>query len=63
MLGLENKDIQCPYCWEWITVQVDCSVSRQQYVEDCQVCCQPILLTLQIDAEGWISADARPENE
>ena len=63
MLGLESKAVQCPYCWEWIDILVDCSLSSQQYVEDCQVCCQPILLTLQIASDGWIDADARPENE
>lgn len=40
----EEKTIQCPYCWESITVLVDASVCEQEYVEDCQVCCQPILL-------------------
>jgi transcription elongation factor Elf1 len=35
---------QCPYCWEEISVLVDISVSDQQYVEDCEVCCNPIQL-------------------
>ncbi|NND88521.1 MAG: CPXCG motif-containing cysteine-rich protein [Flavobacteriaceae bacterium] len=35
---------QCPYCWEEISVLVDLSVSDQQYVEDCEVCCNPIQL-------------------
>ncbi|WP_088339578.1 CPXCG motif-containing cysteine-rich protein [Robiginitalea sediminis] len=33
---------QCPYCWETISVLVDTSVPAQQYVEDCEVCCNPI---------------------
>ncbi|MDT0691452.1 CPXCG motif-containing cysteine-rich protein [Salegentibacter sp. F188] len=33
---------QCPYCWEEISVLLDPSVKRQVYIEDCEVCCNPI---------------------
>ena len=33
---------QCPYCWEEISVLLDPSVSRQTYIEDCEICCNPI---------------------
>ena len=33
---------QCPYCWEEISMLLDPSVSEQTYVEDCEVCCNPI---------------------
>lgn len=33
---------QCPYCWETISMLIDTSVSSQVYVEDCEVCCNPI---------------------
>lgn len=36
---------QCPYCWEEISFLLDSSVSRQTYVEDCEVCCNPIEVT------------------
>ncbi len=32
----------CPYCWESITMLLDVSVEDQRYVEDCEVCCNPI---------------------
>jgi hypothetical protein len=32
----------CPYCWEEISMVLDPSVTRQTYVEDCEVCCHPI---------------------
>ena len=32
----------CPYCWQTIETEIDSWVSEQTYVEDCQVCCQPI---------------------
>lgn len=46
MEGTRIGHLQCPYCGEVIDVVVDCSVSRQQYIEDCSVCCRPILLTV-----------------
>lgn len=33
---------QCPYCWEEVSMLLDPSVRRQTYVEDCEVCCNPI---------------------
>jgi transcription elongation factor Elf1 len=32
----------CPYCGEQISMVLDTSVSRQTYIEDCEVCCRPI---------------------
>ncbi|MBI3291338.1 MAG: CPXCG motif-containing cysteine-rich protein [Elusimicrobia bacterium] len=40
--------VQCPYCGEWLEVLFDCSVERQDYIEDCQVCCHPIQFHVQI---------------
>jgi transcription elongation factor Elf1 len=33
---------QCPYCWEEISMILDASVPQQIYIEDCEVCCNPI---------------------
>jgi hypothetical protein len=52
---------QCAACCQWIETTVDESGgSRQQYVEDCQVCCRPNLLSIAWDksaAEYSISAE------
>ena len=32
----------CPYCWEEISMLIDASVSSQSYIEDCEICCNPI---------------------
>ncbi len=45
-------DIECPYCAEWITARLDLSAGAQSYVEDCQVCCQPIAITLLVSEAG-----------
>ena len=33
---------QCPYCWQTVSMILDESVSDQTYIEDCEVCCNPI---------------------
>ncbi len=44
---------QCAGCFEWVETTVDESGgSRQQYVEDCQVCCKPNILTIRWDPSG-----------
>jgi hypothetical protein len=52
---------QCAGCGEWNETQVDDSAGRRQsYVEDCQVCCRPNVLSISYDADSeafLISAD------
>lgn len=41
-----EADVECPFCGEVFAVLVDPSVERQDYVEDCSVCCRPIQFTV-----------------
>ena len=43
-------DVQCPHCFESITVLLDLSIAEQSYVEDCFVCCHP--MTIRYAAAG-----------
>jgi hypothetical protein len=62
--ALEEAQVQCPYCWEHFTTLVDCSAGSQQYIEDCAVCCQPILLLAEVDPWGaLVSLEARRGND
>ncbi len=63
MNELIEHDIRCPYCDESITVLVDGSVSEQSYVEDCHVCCRPIVLVASVDPDGGARVNATAENE
>ena len=40
---------QCPYCWGTISMLLDSSISNQTYVEDCEVCCNPIQVNPQFE--------------
>jgi len=60
---LTETSISCPYCGESISVLVDDSLPEQNYVEDCQVCCRPIVLDVIVDIDGDVAVTARSENE
>ena len=60
---LAFRDIQCPYCGESIEIALDASVEHQHYIEDCQVCCRPIVLTVTLDEDGEPQVGASAENE
>ncbi|WP_438710999.1 CPXCG motif-containing cysteine-rich protein [Aquimarina muelleri] len=49
---------QCPYCWEEISMLLDPSIKHQIYVEDCEVCCNPIELRPRFEELELISFNA-----
>jgi len=54
-------EVECPYCGEWQTIFIDPSGGESQtYVEDCQVCCQPNVLRIEVDPD---SLEATIESE
>jgi hypothetical protein len=61
---LEWIIVSCPYCGETFETAVDCSAGEQQeYIEDCQVCCQPILFMVNVGPDGKLLAfETREEN-
>jgi hypothetical protein len=63
MPEVSETPISCPYCGEAISVLVDDSLPEQNYVEDCQVCCRPIVLDVIVDLDGEVQVSARSENE
>jgi hypothetical protein len=42
----------CPYCGEQISMVLELSVRRQTYVEDCEVCCNPIEISYSADDDS-----------
>lgn len=39
----------CPYCMAEISMLLDPSVPHQEYIEDCEVCCNPIQISYHIE--------------
>jgi hypothetical protein len=54
-----EAEVACPYCGENVVIGLDAGGGRtQEYVEDCQVCCQPCRVRVRYDetgaAEVWV---------
>lgn len=56
---MEEHFFQCPYCWEQISVLLDTSVLKQQLVEDCEVCCNPIEINVAFNDGDLTYFEAR----
>ena len=50
---------QCPYCWEEVSVLVDLSQYNQKYIEDCEVCCNPIEFEIKCTSHGLMDFHSR----
>jgi hypothetical protein len=50
--GMQFHVVECPYCGESFETSIDTSAGSARYVEDCQICCQPIEFSLDVDHAG-----------
>lgn len=54
----------CDSCGEEIVVPIDPSGgNRQDYIEDCPVCCNPNLIHVDIDEDGEASVWSEPSQD
>jgi hypothetical protein len=60
---IQFETITCPYCWEAIEIAVDLSVETQQQVEDCSVCCRPIVIRYSAADGELVALDVTAENQ
>jgi len=74
---ISNYDITCPYCGETFNTVIDYSAILQSkdiidtqpshdytYIEDCQICCQPIIFTPVVNQDGLLeNVITQQENE
>jgi len=60
---IESVKILCPYCSGDNFTEVDCSEKEQRYVEDCQVCCRPMTLFINVNEQGEPLVTAKHENQ
>lgn len=51
--------LQCPYCLEEISVLIDPSIQRQQYIEDCEVCYNPIEVNSTVEQNDIVLFEAK----
>ena len=51
---VSEQTFDCPYCGEAVSCVIDGSAGTQCYVEDCEVCCQPIEIRCDFDLDGQL---------
>ena len=63
MQDLLETSIHCPYCGEAIAVLIDTQEQGERYIEDCQVCCRPIVFAISEGFRGEITVSAHTEDD
>jgi len=66
-IGISNRErlmtrkqvFACPHCGERISMLLDPSAGSQRYIEDCEVCCNPIEISYQTEEERITSFEAK----
>lgn len=48
---------QCPYCGEGISMLLDPSVPEQTYLEDCEICCNPLQIHVKFQHRELLAFD------
>jgi hypothetical protein len=51
MPELLSEQVSCPYCGECFEAIID--TSNSDYIEDCYICCRPIIFTLHENNGGF----------
>ena len=60
----EEASYVCDACGEEIVIPLDLSAGeRQEYVEDCPVCCRPNVIDVEIEEHGDVRVWAEAESE
>lgn len=57
---LEEYFFTCPFCWQEISMLLDTTVSNQDYVEDCEICCNPIAISYSTEDGAVNGFSAEP---
>jgi hypothetical protein len=49
-------ELQCPWCAECYGSMLDLTDASRSYIEDCQVCCRPLEVQLEVTEQGELTA-------
>ena len=56
----DDAEVQCPWCFEWLTLWVAADDLGTMSV-DCEVCCRPWTVTISRAESGGVSVDVARE--
>ncbi len=51
------ETIHCPFCGETSELDLDATVSRQQFITDCEFCCRPFEVRVTCEGGEIISVE------
>lgn len=54
---LSTESLTCPWCMAPITLVIDASAGDQSYIEDCEVCCQPMTVRVRTRGEAFSAVE------
>lgn len=54
--GTQFTSVQCPYCGEAFETLLDLSAGSAAYIEDCQICCQPIEIGIEVADDATLTS-------
>lgn len=43
-----ESNFTCPHCWQAQIKIIDSSINKQEFIEDCEICCNPIEFNIEI---------------
>jgi len=55
----EEYFFTCPYCWQQISMLLDLSGGSQRYIEDCEICCNPIEISYRVKNRMIVGFEAK----
>jgi hypothetical protein len=61
LTDLFEHPFTCPACWAAISMLLDLSETPQTFVEDCEVCCRPLVISLSTKAGELVEFHAQLE--
>lgn len=59
----ESIVVNCPHCWQRSEREIDIQTPHLVFVEDCEVCCNPMRIEILKGAEGLSQVMIEPANE
>ena len=60
----QDNPFDCPYCSAPNTVRLEATAGRRQsFITDCETCCRPIQVEVEVESDGYISFTVKQEDE
>jgi transcription elongation factor Elf1 len=62
-MEINEHFFDCPYCFSQISMILEVMSEKQEYIEDCEVCCRPIVVEFSGLEGGGLDFQAKSTND